>query len=54
MEALNKFANNRLVLLFWQLAEGKKPKHKKRNSRVLGCIFRLDWRIFNSFYLHHP
>ncbi len=46
--------NNRLALLFWRLAKGKKPKHKKRNSRVLDCIFRLDWPIFSSFYAHHP
>ncbi len=50
MDALNKLANNRLVLLFRRLAKGKKPKHKKRNSRVLDCIFRLDWHIFNSFF----
>ncbi len=49
-EALNKLANNRLVLLFRRLAEGKKPEHKKRNSRVLDCIFRLDWLIFNSSF----
>lgn len=49
MEALNKLANNRLDLLFWRLAEGKNPKYKKRNSRAVDCVFRLDWYIFSLF-----